>query len=297
MSEKGALAARCPACILRARGTARAPHALGHTVPSVVLGPSPRARSRLGPALQRATRALRTGGHCRGRPLPCAAPLPRGTSRCCARPSPGAPSAAGDLKVRRRRDLGAQPGDPQGITCLCRQTSWAPRPARWPQCRLHCVCGLPPPSARPVCPRRTPGRPADTDAGQGPGHRVRPWGQALPQEADGPWRPGHSQAGRGPEATVTGENKGGQGVLSLGWSRGEGTSREGVSTERPDVGDTCTGPDAWGPQTQLPDSAPRALGEEDTVGALPCARPAAPPLSCGPICRPGPGSGTYSPAR
>lgn len=43
--------------------------------------------------------------------------------------------------------------DPQRITCLCRQTSWAPRPVRWPQRHPRCVCELQPPSARPACPR------------------------------------------------------------------------------------------------------------------------------------------------
>lgn len=50
---------------------------------------------------------------------------------------------------------------PQRITCLCRQTSWAPRPGRWPRRRLHCVCGLPRPSAHQACPRRRPGCPKE----------------------------------------------------------------------------------------------------------------------------------------
>lgn len=43
--------------------------------------------------------------------------------------------------------------DPQRITCLCRQTSWAPRPVRWPQRHPRCVCEPQQPSSRPACPR------------------------------------------------------------------------------------------------------------------------------------------------
>lgn len=116
-----------------------------------------------------------------------------------------------------RPPAGRECGGPQRITCLCRRTSRAPRPGRWPPRRRHCVCARPPPSARPACPRRRPGRPADTGAGRGAGHAGGPrhgelrargnraHAQGGPELGAGrPWEGGAPQAGgRGPWGGAT----------------------------------------------------------------------------------------------
>lgn len=121
-----------------------------------------------------------------------------------------------------RPPAGRECGGPQRITCLCRRTSRAPRPGRWPPRRRHCVCARPPPSARPACPRRRPGRPADTGAGRGTGHAGGPrhgelrargnraHAQGGPELGAGwPWEGGVPQAGgAGPGAgLLTGPTK------------------------------------------------------------------------------------------
>ena len=138
----------------------------------------------------------------------------------------------GDLsRVKWRRNLKVRQGDPR-ITCLCRQTSWAPRPVQWPPRHPRCVCEIPPPSARPACPRRRPGHPEGKDAGWAEDTRQALWLRACDR---GPTahRPGNSQTGPvGPQPTATGNTgagtrgEGAQSLVCWGW--GGGVSRAGI---------------------------------------------------------------------
>lgn len=52
------------------------------------------------------------------------------------------------------------------FTSPCTQTSWVPPPAPWQPRRRRCVSARWPPSARPSCPRQTPGCPDGTHTAQ-----------------------------------------------------------------------------------------------------------------------------------